>query len=63
MEREIKHVKKRFLALKEQMETLKNNKFEKRAFLYFDMISWLESKIENKPVQTIIKDKVASKLK
>ena len=40
------------------MEGLQKNKFEKRAFLYFDIISWLESKIENRSVQEIIKEKI-----
>ncbi len=63
MESEIKNVKKRFTLLKEQMENLQKNKFEKRAFLYFDIISWLESKIEKRPVQAIIKEKTLFKLK
>lgn len=62
MEQEIRHVKKRFIVLKEQMESLKNNRFEKRAFLYFDIISWLESKIENRVVQELIKEKVKARL-
>jgi hypothetical protein len=63
MESEIKNVKKRFVLLKDQMENLQKNKFEKRAFLYFDIISWLESKIEKRPVQAIIKEKALHKLK
>lgn len=31
--------------------------YEKRAFLYLDIISWLESKIENRPISDIIKEK------
>ena len=58
MESEIKNVKNRFVLLKEQMESLGKNKFEKRAFLYFDILSWLQSKIENRPVQDLIKEKV-----
>jgi len=34
-----------------------NDPFEKRAFLYLDLISWLDSKIENKPIQDIIFEK------
>jgi hypothetical protein len=33
------------------------NRFENRAFLYLDIISWLESKIASVDVQTIIKSK------
>ncbi len=46
-----------FKKLRKQMLSLKNNPYEKRAFLYFDIISWLESKIENRPVGEIIKQK------
>jgi tetratricopeptide (TPR) repeat protein len=34
-----------------------NDPFEKRAFLYLDLISWLDSKIENKPIQDVIIEK------
>ncbi|MCW3085040.1 MAG: hypothetical protein JWP12_2406 [Bacteroidetes bacterium] len=50
-------LKKSFIQLKEQMQSLENNKFEKRAFMYFDIISWLESKIEKRSVQDVIKEK------
>ncbi|MEO6455943.1 MAG: hypothetical protein ABIN97_17815, partial [Ginsengibacter sp.] len=33
------------------------DRFETRAFLYLDIISWLESKIENVPVQQVIRKK------
>jgi len=39
-----------------------NNRLETRAFLYLDVISWLESKIHNIPVQDVIRNKfLASK--
>ena len=34
-----------------------NDPFEKRAFLYLDLISWLDSKIEKRPVQEVIMEK------
>jgi len=40
---------------------LEHNKLESRAFMYLDIISWLESHIQNKDVQTIIKEKSAVK--
>ncbi len=46
-----------FKLLKKQMEKIVNKPFERRAFYYFDIISWLESKIENKPVEQIIEAK------
>jgi hypothetical protein len=63
MEREIKNVRNRFAILKAQMVSLQKNKFEKRAFLYFDIISWLESKIEKRFVQEVFKEKAKVRLK
>ncbi len=57
-----RNLKKQFISLKTQMLPLEKNKFEKRAFLYFDIISWLESKIENRTVQEIIKTKALKKI-
>jgi hypothetical protein len=62
MERKIKNIQNRFINLKYQMELLLTNKFEKRAFLYFDIISWLESKIEKRSVQEVFKEKAKIKL-
>lgn len=53
---------KEFAGLKEQLLPLANNPYEKRAFIYFDIISWLESKIEQRPVQAIIKEKAKKRL-
>lgn len=33
------------------------------SFIYFDIISWLESKLQNKPVQEIIRNKAELKIK
>lgn len=49
-------------AFKELHDTLKkyeDHPFERRSFLYLDIISWLESKIENVPVAEVIQKKVA----
>jgi hypothetical protein len=54
-----------FEDLLQKLQPLEKNKLESRAFMYLDIISWLESKIQNKDVQTIIKEKfeVAKKLR
>lgn len=39
------------------LQKWENDPFEKRAFLYLDLISWLDSKIQNRPVQEIIMEK------
>jgi len=57
-----RNLKKQFVILKKQMLGLEKNKYEKRAFMYFDIISWLESKIENRTVQEIIKEKAENKI-
>lgn len=46
-----------FKKLREQLLPLRENPYEKRAFIYFDIISWLESKIERKPVAEVISAK------
>ena len=51
-----------FIDLKEDLKPLKNNAYEKRAFIYFDIISWLESKIENRSNQLIIREKAMKKI-
>jgi hypothetical protein len=50
-------IKKEFIRMKERFIELEKNKYEKRAFLYLDIISWLESKIENRKISDIIKEK------
>jgi hypothetical protein len=40
-----------------ELKTYENHPFERRAFLYLDILSWLESKIENKSVEFIIQQK------
>ena len=45
--------KELYLELKE----FENHPYEKRSFMYLDIISWLESKIENVSVESIIKKK------
>jgi hypothetical protein len=46
-----------FKPLKEKLEAIKGNPLATRSFMYLDIIGWLESKIENVPVQQIIHNK------
>ncbi|CAL2102887.1 conserved protein of unknown function [Tenacibaculum sp. 190130A14a] len=55
--------KKEFRKIYERLKTFENHPYEKRAFLYLDILSWLESKIENKSVAQIIKEKSATLLR
>ena len=50
-------IKKEFVKMRERFIVLEKNTYEKRAFLYLDIISWLESKIENRKISDIIKEK------
>ncbi|CAD0008655.1 hypothetical protein FLACHUCJ7_03878 [Flavobacterium chungangense] len=50
-------IKREFIKMRERFIELEKNTYEKRAFLYLDIISWLESKIENRKIADIIKEK------
>ncbi len=40
-----------------KIKHLEKNRFETRAFAYLDIIAWLESKVYEKPMREVIKDK------
>ena len=50
-------LKPEFAKLLEKLKTYEKNRFETRAFVYLDIISWLESKILDVPVQDVIGQK------
>ena len=54
-------LKQAFIDLHKKLKVYENHPYERRAFLYLDIISWLESKIENKPVSEIIRNKYLQK--
>ena len=56
-------LKDAFINLKEKLVKLESLPYERRPFLYLDIISWLESKIEGKSVQDIIKGKFKSRMR
>ena len=43
-----------FLTLFEKLKRVEGNPMESRSFMYLDILSWLESKIKNVPVQEVI---------
>ena len=55
-------VKGEFIALKERLLNVQSQQFERRSGLYLDIISWLESKIQNRPVQDIIHEKYLERI-
>ena len=56
-------LKNAFINLHDKLKEYEDHPYERRAFLYLDIISWLESKIDNKPVSEIIRNKYLLKNK
>lgn len=52
-----KQLKPEFENFLNKVKHLEGNRFETRSFAYLDIISWLESKVEGKPMQEIIHNK------
>jgi hypothetical protein len=50
-------LKNEFKALHDRLAQLNDDLFERRPFLYLDILSWLKSKIENRTVQEVVKEK------
>jgi tetratricopeptide (TPR) repeat protein len=59
-----RQLKPEFARLLEQLKQLQANRFETRAFAYLDIISWLESKMDNIPaVEIVIRQKFLNRQK
>lgn len=56
-------LKKEFKKLLDKLLKLKNDPYEIRSFLYLDIISWLECKIQGVPVQQVIREKFVRRVK
>jgi len=54
-------LKPEFEKLLNKLKQFENRRFETRAFMYLDVISWLESKITGVPVQVVTQEKYLSK--
>lgn len=50
--------KSEFKRVYDKLKPFENHPYEKRAFLYLDILSWLESKIENKAIAEIIQSRL-----
>jgi len=50
-------LKDEFTKLRDTLIKLEKHPYEKRPFVYLDIISWLESKIEGRTVQEVIREK------
>lgn len=54
-------LKNAFEELRKKLIVIRDQNFEKRPFLYLDIISWLEAKIKNDEIKNIIKSKLRDK--
>ncbi|WP_297693473.1 hypothetical protein [uncultured Eudoraea sp.] len=50
-------LKAEFQKLYDELKKYEDHPYEKRAFLYLDILSWLEGHLQNKPVGQIIREK------
>ncbi|MGI9548177.1 MAG: hypothetical protein ACR2MM_13115 [Flavobacteriaceae bacterium] len=50
-------LKGEFQKLYNELKKYEEHPYEKRAFLYLDILSWLESHLQNKPVSEVIREK------
>lgn len=55
-----RQLKTEFEQLLDKLKQQEKNRYETRAFMYLDIISWLESKISKVPVQNVIREKFLS---
>ena len=53
-------LKEAFRQLHASLKRFENDPYEKRSFLYLDILSWLESKIENRSIGEVIREKASS---
>ena len=58
-----KDLKTEFIKLRNTLVKYQKDPYEKRPFLYLDIISWLDSKIQNKRIQEVIQQKMTSSRK
>lgn len=54
-------VKNELKSLYEKLKQYEGEPFEQRPFLYLDILSWLQSKIENKNIEQVIQEKFRKK--
>ena len=50
-----------FIQLRDRLEPLSRHPYESRSFLYLDIIAWLDCKIQNRPVEAVIREKFLQK--
>ena len=53
-------IKDAFRELHGKLKQYEDHRYERRSFLYMDILSWLESNIESRPIDEIIREKIAA---
>ncbi|MGB5237949.1 MAG: hypothetical protein WBN59_09980, partial [Flavobacteriaceae bacterium] len=53
-------LKEEFQKLYDELKKYEDHPYEKRAFLYLDILSWLESHLQHRPVSEVIREKALS---
>ena len=53
-------LKGEFIGLHKRLERLYENQYERRPFLYLDILSYLKARIENRPVEEIVQEKFSA---
>jgi len=56
-------LKSAFKGLYDSLKKYEEHPYEKRAFLYLDILSWLKGHLENKPIAQVIKEKAQVQLR
>ncbi|WP_010179542.1 hypothetical protein [Aquimarina agarilytica] len=56
-------IKEEFKKLYDRLKKYEDHPYEKRAFLYLDILSWLQSNIEDRPIGDIIREKAQLKIR
>lgn len=56
-------LKKEFMGLKADIEKVNDGDFSRKTLLYFDLMSWIDSKIEGRSFAEIVREKNKSELK
>ena len=58
---EPEYLRKKFVGLRDRLLEIQKKPYQRRAFLYLDIIGWLESKIDQKPIQEVIRERFRRK--
>ena len=58
---EPEYLQEEFVGLRNRLIEIEKKPYQRRAFLYLDIIGWLESKISKKPIQEVIGERFKRK--